>query len=422
MDLPQLAQWGAPGASALAAALGCGLLMGLERERRKGRGPGRSLAGLRSFTLASLTGAACMLLGQVWLAMVGAAFIAALGVIAYWRDRSDDPGVTTEIALLLAYLIGALCTWSVPLAAALTVVVTGLLAAREPMHRFARDWLQAGELRDGLVLCALALIAVPLLPDRALWGPVLNPRTTATLLVLLLAIQALAHVARRLLQARQALVLSSLAAGFVSSTATIATLGVAVREGRADAKAQAGAALLTCVSTLLQWLAVAAAVQPRWLAVLWLPALAAGAVVAAWALWLVRRHVAQDPAGPPAGDARMFSLRNAAFVALLLTAIQAAVHALSLGWGGAGLVAGVLVGALVDLHAATAAVLVQGPPPPAGPPTLVYALMGALVVHNISKCVTAGLSGGRAYLQALAPGLLVHTALAVALLAWRGAA
>ena len=145
MDLPQLAQWGAPGASALAAALGCGLLMGLERERRKGRGPGRSLAGLRSFTLASLTGAACMLLGQVWLAMVGAAFIAALGVIAYWRDRSVDPGVTTEIALLLAYLIGALCTWSVPLAAALTVVVTGLLAAREPMHRFARDWLQAGE-------------------------------------------------------------------------------------------------------------------------------------------------------------------------------------------------------------------------------------------------------------------------------------
>lgn len=37
----------------LASALGCGLLMGIERERRKGSGPHRALAGVRSFTLAS---------------------------------------------------------------------------------------------------------------------------------------------------------------------------------------------------------------------------------------------------------------------------------------------------------------------------------------------------------------------------------
>lgn len=415
-----MAQWWPGGAQALAAALGCGLLMGLERERRKGEGPGRALAGMRSFTLASLTGAVSMLLGQVWLAIVGAAFIAALGVVAYWRDRSDDPGVTTEIALLLAYLIGALCTWNIALAAGLTVAVTGLLAARDPMHRFARDWLQAGELRDGLILCALALIAVPLLPDRALWGPALNPRTIATLLVVLLAIQALAHVARRLLQARHALVLSSLAAGFVSSTATIATLGMEVREGRARARPQAGAALLSCVGTLLQLLAVAAAVQPRWLAVLWLPALAGAALVAAWGLWLVRSGETPHRVALTARDARMFSLRTAALVALLLGGIQAVVHGLSLWWGSAGLVAGVLLGALVDLHAAAAAVLIQGPPEPA-PAALLQGLMGALLVHNLSKCVTAAVSGGRAYLLAFAAGLLVHVALVLGLLAWREA-
>jgi uncharacterized membrane protein (DUF4010 family) len=86
-------------------------------QEREGAAAG-GLAGMRSFTLACLAGAVSMLLGQVWLTLVGAAFIAALGVIAYWRDRSGDPGVTTEIALLLAYLIGALCTWSLPLAAA----------------------------------------------------------------------------------------------------------------------------------------------------------------------------------------------------------------------------------------------------------------------------------------------------------------
>lgn len=418
----ELMPLGSSAASALAAALGCGLLMGLERERRKGKGPDRALAGVRSFALASLMGAACMLLGQVWLMLVGAVFIASLGVIAYWRDRSGDPGVTTEIALLLAYLIGALCTWSLPLAAALAVVVTGLLAARDNMHRFAREWVQPGELRDGLILAALALIAVPLLPDRPLWGPVLNPRTTATLLALLLAIQALAHLARRLLQARHALALSALAAGFVSSTATIATLGVEVREGRAAAPSQAGAALLSCVATLVQLLAVAAAVQPGWLVVLWVPVLVAAVVTAAWGLWLVHRDAPADDAPVPNDDGRMFSLRNAALVALLLTGIQAGVHALSLWLGNAGLLAGVLLGSLADLHAAAAAVMVQGLPSAPGVPTLLQVLMGALLVHNLSKCVTAGISGGTGYLRALAPGLLVHAAVLLGLLAWVGVA
>jgi len=40
-----------------ATALGCGLLIGIERERRKGSGPARALAGVRTFTLAALTGA-----------------------------------------------------------------------------------------------------------------------------------------------------------------------------------------------------------------------------------------------------------------------------------------------------------------------------------------------------------------------------
>ncbi|RYF35783.1 MAG: MgtC/SapB family protein, partial [Comamonadaceae bacterium] len=95
--------------AALAVALGCGLLIGVERERRKGTGPWRALAGVRSFALASLSGAAALLLGE-WVMLLGAAFVAALGVVAYWRDRSSDPGVTTEIALVLTYLIGALCT------------------------------------------------------------------------------------------------------------------------------------------------------------------------------------------------------------------------------------------------------------------------------------------------------------------------
>jgi uncharacterized membrane protein YhiD involved in acid resistance len=47
-----------------AVALGAGLLIGIERERRKGAGPDRALAGVRTFTLTSLAGALAQALQQ----------------------------------------------------------------------------------------------------------------------------------------------------------------------------------------------------------------------------------------------------------------------------------------------------------------------------------------------------------------------
>lgn len=274
-------------AAALATALGCGLLIGIERERRKGKGPGRAFAGLRTFALTCVVGAVAALTALAGLMVAGAVLVTVLAGVAYWRDRSQDPGATTEIALLLTYLIGVLCVWSLPLAAAIAVGLTALLAGREPLHRFANQWLSPGEVRDGIILAALVLMALPLVPNRPFWGPVLNPYVIAQLLALLLFVQSLAHLCRRLLQAREAVAFSALASGFVSSTATIATMGLAVREGRSAARLMAGGGLMSCVSTQAQIVLVAAAVQPAWMAVLWLPTLIGGLGAAAWALSLI---------------------------------------------------------------------------------------------------------------------------------------
>lgn len=194
---------------------------------------------------------------------VGAALVAALTVVAYARDRSGDPGVTTEIALLLAYLIGVTCARDQLLAAALAVVVTGLMALRDTLHQFANQWLQPGEVRSGLILAALALLVYPLAPDTPLWQGVLNPQVMVRLVIVLLVIQSLAHVAKRLMQARHALALSALASGFVSSTATIASLGMEVRTGHSAPRAHAGAAVLSCVATMVQ-IAVVATTGKGW--------------------------------------------------------------------------------------------------------------------------------------------------------------
>jgi uncharacterized membrane protein (DUF4010 family) len=412
----------------LATALGCGLLIGIERERRKGSGPGRAFAGLRTFALTCVVGAVAALTRVPGLVVTGAVLVTALAGVAYWRDRSDDPGATTEIALLLTYLIGVLCVWSLPLAAAVAVGLTALLAGREPLHRFASHWLQTGEVRDGIVLAALVLMALPLVPNRPLWGPVLNPYAIVQLLALLLAVQSLAHLCRRLLQAREAVAFSALASGFVSSTATIATLGLAVREGRSGARLMAGGALLSCVSTQVQMVLVAAAVQPAWLRVLWLPALAGAALVAGAGWWLLRGASPDATEGaassprieglPGADDDRMFSLRGAAAVALLLAGIQAVVHGLDLWLGQTGLIVGTMFAALADLHAALAAVFASSGPVLAD--DAIWPVMLALAVHAGSKSLTAGLTGGQRYLAWLAPGLWLHTALVIALLAWLG--
>lgn len=401
----------------LATALGCGLLVGLDRERRKLRGPRRPLAGLRTFALTSVSGAAAMLSGQHALVAVGALLVVGLAVVAYLRNRTDDPGVTTEVALFLTYLVGVLCVVSLPLAAGLAVVLTALLTEREALHRFATEWLTPGEMRDGIILLTVVLIGLPLLPNQPLWGPVLNPQVIGQLLALLLALQSLAHLSRRLLAARQALALSSLASGFVSSTATVATLGMAVREGRGQPGAMAGAALISCVATLLQLLLVAAAVQAAWLPVLLWPSLAGALVALLWGAWLVRGAQLM-PAGdaPAAGDVRMFSLRAAALIAALLTGIQAVVYGLSLWLGPKGMLAGTLLASLAELHSAVAAVMAATLPGDGQHPEITIAL--ALVVHAASKCVNAGVTGGWRYALVLAPGMLVHTGLVVGWLVW----
>ena len=292
-----------------------------------------------------------------------------------------------------------------------------VLAARERLHQFARQWLTEGEVRDGIVLAALVLMALPLVPNRPLWGPALNPYVIVQLLALLLAVQSLAHLCRRLLQARHAVAFSALASGFVSSTATIATLGLAAREGRSPARLMAGGGLLSCVSTQLQVLLVAAAVQPAWLPVLWLPSLAAGLLALAWGWWMVRGAPEEAAVTTTVPDEdRMFSLWGAAGVAALLSAVQVMVYALTLWLGSSGLLLGSALAALADLHASLAAVFASGTPAAGG--AAVWAVMLAILVHAGSKSATAGLVGGWRYLAWLAPGLWLHMALGAAGIYW----
>lgn len=395
----------------IAAALGCGLLIGLERERSKQRENQRSFAGLRSFAICSIFGAVCFLFGP-YFGIVGALITGA--VLAYSiKNQTDDPGVTTEIAFILTYFIGGMCLWNIPFAAGLSVILTILLMTKHSMHGIAGKWITESEFRDGIFLLALLLIALPLTPNKPLWGSVLNPYVILKLLTLILAVQAMAHIAKRLLSTKNALLLSSLASGFVSSTATVASLGLEVRNGRADAKANAGAALMSCVATLLQLMIIVIGVSISWFKVIVLPSLLAITVLVIFALWLMRNT--QPIEANKSTDSRMFSLKEAAIIAGSLTLIQAGVYGLNLLLGDAGLIAGTLLASLFEIHGALATIVIQGEPSNA---VLSLAFLLGLAAHAVAKSINALISGGGRYALVFAPIQILHMLIFIVIFIW----
>ena len=395
----------------LAAALGCGLLIGLERERHKQRESHPSFAGLRSFALSALLGALCFLFGMV-IGLAGALIIGGI-VIFSLRNQPEDPGITTELAFLMTYFIGAMCLWNIPLAAGLAVLLTIILMAKHSMHDFAGKWIKEAEFRDGLLLLALILIGLPLTPDRPLWGEVLNPYVILKLLTLILVVQALAHIAKRFLSTKNALMLSSLASGFVSSTATIAQLGLQVRKGEMDAQPNAGAALMSCVSTLVLLLIVVGGVSWAWLKILLLPSVVGMVILVACAFLLLRK--AKPVQELESADSPMFSLKEAVIIAVTLTLIQAGIYALELWLGNAGLLAGTLLASLFEVHAAMAGVVIQGDP---SNTHLIYALLLGLGAHAVAKSVNAALTGGFKFALYFAPVQLIQMAVLIGLVWW----
>jgi len=396
------------------SALGCGLLIGLERERNKNTRNEQSFAGLRSFTISALLGALCFVI-HPYVGVVGAIAV-SLFCLYSLSQQKEDIGSTTELAFLMTYLIGAACVWNIPLAASMAVLLTLILMGKTSLHRFAGKTIRDYELRDGLLLLALILIALPIMPNKPLWGSVLNPYVILKLLVLILIVQSMAHVAKRILSNDKALILSALASGFVSSTATIASLGMQVRSREATAKVNAGAALMSCVATLLQLLLIVSGVSLMWFKLLFVPSLAGiGILCAATGLFMYRSNHSDTRLIKQVdqADDRMFSLKEAVIIAVSLTLIQAGIYGANLILGDKGLILSTFLASLFEVHAAMAGVVVQGNPASL---TLIYAVVIGLAAHALSKSINAFLTGGWKFFLYFAPVQVVHMAVVIVLI------
>ncbi len=393
-----------------AVALGGGLLIGLDRERRKGEGPDRRPAGIRTFALASLAGAVAQGLGQPALIALGALVIVLLSAAAYFKSHSRDPGLTTELALFVTYLIGVLSMAAPALGAGTAALVAALLAARGGLHRFATQIISEAELHDALLLAALALVVVPLIPQQPLeWLGGLQPRSLALIALLILLVQAIGHIALRALGSRSGLLISGFFSGFVSSTATIASMGARRRADPALGTDCAAGAILSTAATWMQALVMLLPLAPQTVRAL-LPAAAAGILVAV-VLALLRDWRTSAPGAVAQHDpaARVLRVREAAAVALLLTLVTLGVSWAQREFGDRGLLLGTALAGLADAQSGIATL---GALARTGMIGIDMAALGVLVgitSNSVVRSLVAFAAGGRRFGTRVTTSLVLST-------------
>ncbi len=205
-------------------ALAIGLLMGLERERNP-----TAKAGLRTFALVALAGAAAAtlagVLGAPSIIVVGLGAVALTMIAAYYHHHEPihdlDPGTTTIAAIIVCYLLAVMAlTGYTQLAAIIAILTTSLLYFKTELHGAAHK-LERRDLVSILQFAVVAFVALPLLPDQK-FGPygALNPHHIWFMVVLISGVSLAGYAALRFIGRDHGAVLLGLFGGLVSSTAT----------------------------------------------------------------------------------------------------------------------------------------------------------------------------------------------------------
>ena len=224
----------------LAAALGIGFIIGLQRENSYSRNNSKHPAGLCSFSIVSLCGALSCYLGElmgsivpfvVGLIVVGLLLVASH--IAYGlanRENGGPAGVATSTALLMIYLLGSLCWYNRLLEACiLMIILLWLLAVKRQLHDFAKK-LSSEDIMATVKFAVISLMILPFLPNHA-YGPagleVLNPHTIWLFVVFISGIGFVGYVLIKVVGPGKGIWLTGLLGGLASSTAL--TLNLAGR-------------------------------------------------------------------------------------------------------------------------------------------------------------------------------------------------
>ena len=207
---------------AFATALGIGLLVGMERERRPD-----SAAGLRTFALVSMLGCLCALLGEKtggpWMLVAGLLVISVAMVASNFSSRQEEQyrGFTSEAAIIVTYGLGAAVWFGYATLAVMLAITTTILLYFKAELRDLSERLTARDINSILQFAVLSLVILPILPNQD-FGPynAINPRQVWWMVVLISGLALAGYMALRIIGARHGAAVLGIFGGLASSTAT----------------------------------------------------------------------------------------------------------------------------------------------------------------------------------------------------------
>jgi uncharacterized membrane protein (DUF4010 family) len=401
------------------AALAIGLLIGLQRQFAWVHEPPEEdeelFAGARTLALVALFGAVSAHFAEVLdePLVFGAALlaIAAMVAIAYfWGIQEGGHGMTTEVAALLTFSLGALCIWAeLVVPAALGVATTVLLALKLQTRSLVRN-ITREDVHATLKFAVISVIVLPILPRRGFGPPpfdVLIPHRVWLMVVLISGIGFLGYTLIKLVGPRRGVGLTGLLGGLVSSTAV--TLGFSQRSRNATdlARSLSMGILLAWSVMFMRVLVEVAVVNSRLLAVLWVPLGAALVVSGSICTWLyLRDH--PEVQDEETQFSNPFELRPALTFGLLYGVILLAAHWAESQFGATGVYVSSVASGLADVDAITLS-MAQLSSGTGGVP-LETAARAVVLAAASNTCVKGAIvlgTGNRAMRRILAPGLVL---------------
>jgi uncharacterized membrane protein (DUF4010 family) len=341
----------------LGISLLLGLLVGLQRQHSE-----PLIAGIRTFPLIAVLGTLAAAFDQIrgsgWLVPSGFVGLAAMVIVSkvFGLRRDDtDPGITTESAILLMYVVGAYVVLGDRLVAiAVGAGVAVLLQFKPELHGIAAR-LGDEDLRAIMTFVLITCIVLPVLPNRTyeLASPlnVLNPFEIWTMVVVMVGISLGGYLTYKFLGRNAGTLLGGLLGGAISSTATTASYARRARENPDSSWLVTVVIAIASSVAYVRVILEIAVVAPQHFASLAVPImvmLATSALVAG-VLWLgVRRSSTEIPQ-----QRNPTELRSAVLFAGLYAGILMSLSAAKSYFGGRGLYVVAILSGLTDMDAIT---------------------------------------------------------------------
>ena len=379
----------------LSVALAIGLLIGIERgwkERQAGEG-GR-VAGVRTYGLIGLLGGGSALLAEhlgplaMGLALVGCAGMLTAAYVVNLHRGNEDVGITSLVAGLLTFVLGALAAvGEVSIAAASAVVTTLLLGYKPLIHRWVGA-MEGTELRAGIKLLLISVVLLPILPNQG-YGPwqALNPYVIWWMVVLIAAISFVGYFAVKIGGARRGVVFTGLFGGLASSTAVTLHFSRMARRDAAMAPILATGILLACGTMFPRMLLIASIFNPDLFAPMVVPAAVMALLVYLPAVlyWRSQMHRKTDTNSPLRNP---LDLKTALSFGLLLALVMLLGAVLQDRFGESGVLALAAASGVADVDAITLSLARMSE----GDLALRVAVMGVVIAASVNSLTKGGMA------------------------------